>query len=123
MIYFPVTCDVITPGHIKCFRWLQEKDEVIIGLLTSEALDGYKKNVVPYTDRLFVLEALTDIKIVPQTTLNPKENLIKYECDKIASGDGWEDAELSAINELGIETVEIDFPGKRYSSSQLKGKK
>jgi len=120
MIYFPVTCDILTPGHIKCFRWLQEKDEVIIGLLTGEALEGYKDAVVPYTQRLFVLEAVTDIKIVPQTKLDPKENLIKYKCDKIASGDGWEDVELDAMKELGVEPVNIELPGRRYSSSEIK---
>lgn len=120
MIYFPMTADILTPGHIKCIKWLEERDKVIIGLLTDDALKGYKKNSVPFKDRLFVLEAVTDSQIVPQETLDPKKNLLKYGCKSIASGDGWETEEFDTIKELGLKPVNIEFAGDRYSTSAIK---
>lgn len=120
MIYFPMTADIITPGHIKCIKWLEERGEVIIGLLTDEALVGYKNNSVPYKDRLFVLQSITNSKIVPQESLDPIRNLRKYKCNAVASGDGWEDVEYEAIKELKLKPIHIDFDGPTYSSSDIK---
>lgn len=123
-IYFPVTCDILTPGHIKCIRWLEKRcDELIIGLLTDEALKGYKKNAVPYKDRHFILDNLwaKNLKIVPQKSLSPERNIYRYECDAIASGDGWEKEELEVIKKFQIGRIDIPFP-KKYSSKKIKQK-
>lgn len=124
MIYFPVSCNVLTPGHIKCLEFLCKKDFVIVGLLTAKALKGYKKEIVPFEDRKFILEHIDiyDFAIVPQESLDPTENIIGYECDAIASGDGWEKQELESIKKLGLKTINIKLNGekkKKYSSSKI----
>lgn len=127
MIYFPMTVNILTPGHIKCLEELTNKDSVVVGLLTAKALEGYKKEIVPFKDRLFILENLSivshgSVLITPQNSLNPIKNIKKYNCWAIASGDGWEDEELKAINKAGITAINIKLPKektKKYSSSKI----
>ena len=123
MIYLPMSARVLTPGHIKVLKCLIKKDDIMIGLLTAKAMNGYKEETVPYKNRLYILQNLSvGVRVVAQNSLNPRDNLKKYKCSAIASGDGWEEEELSAINELGIKRIDIKLPGetkKQYSSSNI----
>lgn len=128
--YFPMTADILTPGHIMCLETLSGIGPVVIGLLTDKALRGYKKNIVPYKDRKYVLdkiaESFWEVTVVPQETLDPTSNVIRYGCKAIASGDGWEPSELQTIKKLKLVRIDIKLPGegkkKRYSSTAVKNK-
>jgi len=117
--YFPMTCDWLTKGHIKCFEWLKEKNyHIIVGLLTDKALEGYKEHSVPFEDRKYILEYM-GLAVVAQDTLSPYDNLIKHKPDFIASGDGFEPEEKQAAEFAGVRLLDIDFP-KTWSSSAYK---
>lgn|SRR3990167_2704693 len=135
-IYWPATMDLVTMGHIKCLEWLRDYKNQIhpliyVGLLTDKALKGYKKNIVPFEERAYILKIIANgirdkfgnpcCWVVPQDSLNPYKNLKKYKPAAIASGDGWEKSELDAIKKLGIKKINIKFP-KIWSSSKLKEK-
>lgn len=116
-VYLPMTCDILVVGHIRIIKKLQQKGDIIIGLLTEKALKGYKDNVTPYKDRFEILQALDfDILVVPQDTLNPRDNLVKYGCDTLASGDGFENIESAACKELGIKKINVKSGSKVHSS-------
>ena len=119
-----MTCNVLVPGHIKCVKKLRKKGLVIVGLLSKEALLGYKREIIPYKDRLYILKELfkSDKKviIVKQNSLNPKVNIKKYNCSHIASGDGWEKSELETIDKLGIKKINIKSGAKLHSSDIYK---
>jgi len=131
-IYFPMTAQIITKGHIKCLEWLRDYKHqlhplITIGLLTDKALKGYKKCIVPYRDRKYVLETIANgirkgdcrcIHVVPQSSLDPSENIKKYKPVAIASGDGWEKEELEAIKKFNLIKIDIKLP-KKYSSSLI----
>jgi hypothetical protein len=126
MIYFPATCNILTPGHIQCFEYLSKRGPSIVGLLTAKALKGYKRELVPYKDREYIVKAilkgLKNIKVVPQGSLDPASNLIKYKCTAVASGDGFEAKEFNTIERLGLRIINIKLPGerkKRYSSTKI----
>lgn len=125
-IYFPMTCNILTPGHIKCLKYLSSKGDLIVGLLSAEALKGYKKELQPFKDRKFILENLNfNMKVVKQNSLHPIKNLLKYKCSHMASGDGWEDEELDAIYSLGVKPINIKFrneKNKQYSSTDIYAK-
>lgn len=122
-----MTANIVTPGHIKCLELLRNKGFVTVGLLTARALKGYKKELVPYKDREFVLDtigiAVGAVQIVPQDSLDPLANIKKYGCDTIASGDGFEKQELAAIKKLKLNVINVRLHGekgkKRYSSSAI----
>lgn len=118
-----MTAEVIHRGHIECFRWLsQYTDWLIVGLLTDEALRGYKKCNVSWKDRAFVIDHIYIggllIQVVPQRSLNPYNELEKWKPDYIASGDGFEPEEKEAAAEMGIKLLNINFP-KKWSTSKI----
>lgn len=123
-----MTCNILTPGHIKCLRYLALKGDVVIGLLTAKALRGYKKELMPWKDRKYILENLNFLDIayspyvIPQNNLNPLNYIKKYQCDAIASGDGFEKQEIDAIKKLNLKIINIKLKGekkKKYSSSKI----
>lgn len=129
-VLFPMTCNILTPGHIRCLKFLNERFFVTVGLLTSKALEGYKKEIVPYEDRLYVLQHILEgigkkddiIEIVPQDSLDPSEVIEKYNLTAIASGDGFEDVELSCADKYGLAQIHVHLGGengKKYSSSKI----
>lgn len=116
-IYFPMTLNVLVPGHIKCLEKLTQMGEVVVGLLTSEALKGYKKERMSYEDREYILKSLKfDIEIVPQHELNPEHNIWKYECSAIASGDGFCKEELQSIVNLNLKKINLNSGSDLHSS-------
>lgn len=125
-IYIPMTINVLTVGHIKCLEYLVQYGFVTVGLLTAKALKGYKPEIVPFTERKYIMDtiacSLEDIRVVPQESLNPLENVKRYGCNAIASGDGWEPVELAAIKKYNLKRIDIRLKGektKRYSSSKI----
>ena len=125
-LYIPMTVNVLTPGHIKVLEILNKQGWVTVGLLTSDALKGYKKERMPYEDRKYVMDtvamALGHIDVVPQDSLDPTSNIKKHGCTALASGDGFEDVELAAIKKLKLERIDVKLKGekiKRYSSSKI----
>jgi glycerol-3-phosphate cytidylyltransferase-like family protein len=101
------------------------RNDIYISLLTNKALKGYKKEIVPFKDRKYILEHLwipefgyNNIYVVPQNSLNPSENIKKYKPNAIASGDGWEKEESKAIKKHKIRKINITLP-KKYSSSAI----
>ncbi len=132
-IYFPATISILTPAHIKCLRWLvnyknQKHPDIIIGLLTEKALKGYKKSVLPFKDRKYILETIAEgirdrfdmhcVRVVSQNSLDPYNNIKKYRPVALASGDGWEKCELEAIKKCKLLKIDIPLP-KVYSSTAI----
>ena len=125
-----MTCNILTIGHIKCLEQLTDIGFVTIGLLTGKALRGYKKELMPYENRKYILEtiglALGDVVVVAQNSLNPLSNLRRYHSTILASGDGFEPIEQLAIDKLKLKTINIKLKGeknKKYSSSKIWKKK
>jgi glycerol-3-phosphate cytidylyltransferase-like family protein len=121
-----MTCSILTPGHIKCLEILEKKGGVVVGLLSSKALKGYKREVVPFKDRKFILDKLSksigNMRVIRQDSLNPFDNLKAYDFEYMASGDGFEQSELDAMESLGVKRINLKLPKetkKRWSSSSI----
>lgn len=116
-IYFPTTCDIMTPGHIQSILYLKKRGELVIGILTSKAMKNNKTEIIPFKNRLFVLESILKgiggVTVVPQTNIDPTKNIKRTKCDTIASGNGFEDVELASIETLGLKTIHIKLPGDK----------
>jgi glycerol-3-phosphate cytidylyltransferase len=111
---------ICTPGHIRCIKWLDARYEnIIIGLLTDKALNGYKISIMPFNERLEILKYVAkDKRVVPQDSLDPSENIEKYKPTHIASGDGWEQVEEEAIKKFNLVKIDIPLP-KEFSSTNI----
>jgi glycerol-3-phosphate cytidylyltransferase-like family protein len=125
-IYFPMSCRVLTVGHIKVLEELIKEGFVTVGLLTANALEGYKDEIVPFKDRKYILEtvgiAIGNVEVIAQDSLDPSDNLKKFKYDAIASGDGFEPVEEKAAKKFKLTKIDVKIPGektKRYSSSKI----
>lgn len=126
-IYFPLTADILTPGHVKCLEYLSKQGRVVAGVLTDTALLGYKNAVLPFEDRFYLVSAVSrgipHTTVVPQESLDPTDNILMYDCDSLASGDGFEESELNAMTSLNLKPIHIRLDNetsKTYSSSAIK---
>lgn len=114
-----MTINILTKGHILLIEKLLIKGDVVVGLLTTKSLKGYKTERVPYKDRYFILDNLICsplIEIVPQDSLDPYQNLKKYKCDALASGDGFEEVEREAAKKLGVKLINVKSGYPTHSS-------
>lgn len=123
-IYFPMSCRILTKGHIKALEKLVRQGYVTVGLLTDEALRGYKKPGLPYEDRFYILDTLAyaigNMEVVPQGSLDPSENIRRYKCNALASGDGFEEVELKAIKKYKLKRIDVKSGETIHASDLLK---
>lgn len=128
LVYVGMSADLVHPGHLNVIKRASELGEVIVGLLTDEAVASYKR--LPYMafeQRKAVIESIKGVsRVIPQTTLDYVPNLRALKPDYVVHGDDWKTGVqqsvrqrvLEALAEWGGELVEVAYtPG--ISSTQL----
>jgi phosphoenolpyruvate phosphomutase len=61
IVYVGLSCDLIHPGHINIIKKANELGEIIIGLLTDQAIASYKRiPLMSYKQRLVVFRILKE---------------------------------------------------------------
>ena len=91
IVYVGLSADILHQGHINILKIANTYGDVIVGLLTDQAIASYKK--IPYLDyqkRKIVIENVKYVKkVIPQKTLDYVENLQKIKPDFVVHGDDW----------------------------------
>ena len=107
VVYVGMSADIIHPGHLNIIKEAQKHGEVIVGLLTDEAIASYKR--VPYMtfdQRREVIESLKGVsRVVPQTTLDYVPNLESLKPDFVVHGDDWKTGVQSKVRQGVIDTL------------------
>jgi len=77
--YVGMSADLIHPGHLNIINEAKKYGDVIIGLLTDEAIASYKRlPFLTYEQRKIIVENIKGVKeVVPQKTLDYVPNLKK----------------------------------------------
>ena len=90
-VYVGLSVDIIHEGHINILKTAYKYGEVIVGLLTDEAIASYKN--IPYLDykrRKIIVQNIKYVKkVIPQTTLSYVANLNLIKPDFVVHGDNW----------------------------------
>ena len=90
-VYVGLSADIIHEGHINILKIASNYGDVIVGLLTDEAIASYKK--VPYLNynrRKIIVQNIRFVKkVIPQKTLDYVENLNLIKPDFVVHGDDW----------------------------------
>jgi phosphoenolpyruvate phosphomutase / 2-hydroxyethylphosphonate cytidylyltransferase len=127
-VYVGMSADLIHPGHLNIINVAKQHGEVIVGVLTDQAIASYKR--LPYLkfeDRKTIVENIKGVsQVVPQETLDYVPNLKKIKPDFVVHGNDWKTGVQSKIREQVIETLK-EWNGKLiepeytagYSSTQL----
>ena len=127
-VYVAMCGDLIHPGHINIIKEASKRGEVIIGLLTDEAITSYKRApVMTFEERKIVIESFKPVKqVIPQISLDYRDNLKKIRPDVVMHGDDWKEGVqkktrqqvIDTIKEIEGELIEIPYT-KNISSTQL----
>ena len=103
-----MSADLVHPGHLNIIREARKYGEVIVGLLTDEAIASYKR--LPYLtfeQRKVVVENLVGVKkVISQETLDYVPNLTKLKPDYVVHGDDWRTGTQREVRTRVIETLE-----------------
>ena len=72
-----MAADILHEGHINILKRASKLGDVIVGLMTDNAISKYKKiPFLNYKQREVVIKNLHMVKkVIPQTTMDYRENL------------------------------------------------
>ena len=118
--------DMFHFGHLNILRRAKEQCEIlIVGVSTDELTMEYKnkKPVIPYEERVAIVEAIRYVdQVVPQTSMDKLEAWNKLHFDVIFHGDDWKGTSMyneieEKLSKVGCELVFL--PHTQGTSSTL----
>ena len=107
IVYIGMSADLIHQGHLNIIHEGLKLGEVIIGLLTDEAIAGYKRlPLIAFNERKLIVENLKGVaKVIPQNTLDYVPNLIELKPDFVVHGDDWKTGVQKEVRQRVIDTL------------------
>ena len=118
-VYIAMSADIIHNGHINVIKEGAKLGDVVIGLLTDEAIASYKRiPLISYSERKEIFENIKGVnKVVPQTTLDYTDNLKALRPDFVVHGDDWRNGVqknirqkvIDILKEWGGELIEVPY--------------
>ncbi|KFL35890.1 phosphoenolpyruvate mutase [Arenimonas donghaensis] len=127
-VYVGMSADLVHPGHLNILNEASKHGEVIVGLLTDEAIASYKRvPLMEFDQRRQVIENLKPVsRVVPQSTLDYVPNLEMLRPDFVVHGDDWRTGVqqqtrqrvIDKLAEWGGKLIEVPYT-KDISSTAL----
>ena len=127
--YVGMSGDILHKGHINILKIASKYGDVVVGLLTDQAIASYKRiPFLNYKNRELILRNLKFVsKVVPQNTLDYSENLIKIRPNFVVHGNDWKfgvqkkirTKVISILKRWGGKLIEPDYTNN-ISSTILK---
>ena len=130
-VYVGLAVDIIHDGHINILKTAHKYGDVIVGLLTDEAIASYKN--IPHLDfkrRKIIIENIKYVKkVIPQKTLDYVPNLKIIKPDFVVHGDDWKkgiqkktrDGVIKILKNWSGKLIEPKYT-KNISSTIIKNK-
>jgi phosphoenolpyruvate phosphomutase len=130
-VYVALSADILHEGHVNILKIANSYGDVIVGLLTDEAIASYKN--IPYLNfrqRSVVLENMKYVnRVIPQKTLDYVDNLNLIKPDYVVHGDDWKsgvqkktrDRVVKILKKWSGKLIEPKYT-KNISSTLIKSK-
>ena len=119
IVYVGMCADVVHNGHINIIKEARKYGEVIVGLLTDEAVASYKRvPLLQFEKRKLIVENIRGVKkVIPQETLDYVPNLQLIKPDFVVHGDDWKtgvqretrERVTEILKEWGGQLIEPDY--------------
>ena len=107
VVYVGLSADILHEGHINILKIANSYGNVIVGLLTDEAIASYKN--IPYLSfkqRKVVLENLKYVNnVIAQKTLDYVDNLNLIKPDYVVHGNDWKSGVQKKTRDRVIRTL------------------
>ena len=113
IVYSCFTTDVIHEGHLNIIREAKKYGEVIVGVLSDEAMIKYNQfPPLSFEERKELVQALPDVsRVVTQQDVMYDEIIQTYRPDYIIHGDNWKHGPLKAIRD-NVEKLLSQYGGQ-----------
>jgi len=131
IVYAGLAADILHEGHINILKHANKLGDVVVGLLTDEAIASYKQlPLLNYNQRQSVLKNIKYVKkVIPQKTLDYRPNLIKLKPDFVVHGNDWKKGiqkktrsqVINTLQKWNGKLIEPNYT-KNISSSSIKNK-
>lgn len=107
LVYIGMSADLVHPGHLNIIRKGAELGEVVVGLLTDEAIASYKRvPFMTFEQRRQIIESIKGVaRVVPQTTLDYVPNLESLKPDYVVHGDDWKEGVQAQTRQRVIDAL------------------
>ena len=117
-----MSADLIHKGHLNIIHEGLKLGEVIIGLLTDEAIASYKRlPLIAFNERKLIVENLKGVaKVIPQKTLDYIPNLKELKPDFVIHGDDWKTGVQKEVRQRVIDTL-VEWGGELVEPKYTKG--
>lgn len=104
--YVAIATDILHRGHLAVIEEAAELGEVVVGLLTDEAIATYKRPpLLDWDTRRALLESMRQVsRVVEQNSLSYAANLRAIQPDYVVHGDDWHSGIQAVVR---AEVVEI----------------
>ena len=129
-VYVGMAADIIHKGHINLLNEASKYGKVVVGLLTDEAIESYKrKPIINYENRYIVISSLQQVhKTIKQETHDYTDNIMLVKPDYVVHGDDWiqgqsiiRDKVVKTLTEIGGELIEVPYTSG-ISTTEIIGK-
>ena len=122
-IYMCFSTDMIHSGHIQIIQKAAKLGDLIIGVLSDEAIASFKRYpLMPFSERKVLFENITGVnKVVEQKELSYKNILNELRPDIVVHGDDWKEGFQKPIRDEVINILSsyggklIEFPYNKDS--------
>ena len=106
-VYVGMGADLLHPGHLNVISTAAKYGDVIIGLLTDNAIAKFSHlPYMTYEQRKIVVQAVKGVtEVVMQSTLDYTENLESIKPEYVVHGDDWKVGPQAETREKVIETL------------------
>jgi phosphoenolpyruvate phosphomutase / 2-hydroxyethylphosphonate cytidylyltransferase len=120
--YVGMSADIIHPGHLNILAEAAKLGDVVVGLLTDEAIASYKRlPYMTYDERLAVVSALRDVsRVIPQKTLDYVPNLEMLRPNFVVHGDDWKEGVQAKTRQRVIDVL-AQWNGKLVEPTYTEG--
>lgn len=113
IVYVGMRADLIHSGHVGIIETARKYGDVVVGLLTDEAICTYKKPpLLRYEQRKKIVENIVGVsKVISQRTLDYVSNLKRVRPDYVIHGDDWRTGVQRETRQRVIEVLK-EWKGK-----------
>lgn len=121
-VYVGMAADLLHPGHLNVIRKAAELGDVVIGLMTDQAIASFSRlPYMTYEQRKIVVEAVKGVTdVVKQETLDYTENLERLRPEYVVHGDDWLTGPQAETRKRVIDTL-AKWGGKLVEVPYTKG--
>lgn len=112
-VYMCFSTDIIHSGHMNIIDKATTYGDVIVGVLSDEAVSSYKRfPLLSYNERANIIAHISGVKqVVMQKELSYADNLRELKPDYVVHGDDWKEGFQKPIREE-VMTILAEYGGQ-----------